>query len=60
MKKKKALGYIISSGLLATSLLGSSTIIFAESTTTPNGPWVQDEQNHLSMLLGWDYSYSNQ
>jgi len=45
MKKKKALGYIISSGLLATSLLGSSTSIFAESTTTPNGPWVQDQQN---------------
>ncbi|MEH7884247.1 M14 family zinc carboxypeptidase [Bacillus sp. JJ1609] len=45
MKKKQALGYIISSGLLATSLLGSSTSIFAESTTTPNGPWVQDEQN---------------
>ncbi|WP_423410265.1 M14 family zinc carboxypeptidase [Heyndrickxia sp. MSNUG] len=45
MKKKKALGYIISSGFLATSLLYSSTSIFAESTTTPNGPWVQDEQN---------------
>lgn len=45
MKKKKALGYIISSGFLATCLLGSSTSIFAESTTTPNGPWVQDEQN---------------
>lgn len=45
MKKKQALGYIISSGLLATSLLGSSTSIFAESTTIPNGPWVQDEQN---------------
>ncbi|MEH7445025.1 M14 family zinc carboxypeptidase [Bacillus sp. JJ1122] len=45
MKKKKALGYIISSGFLATSLLYSSTSIYAESTTTPNGPWVQDEQN---------------
>jgi len=45
LKKKKALGYIISSGFLATCLLGSSTSIFAESTTTPNGPWVQDEQN---------------
>ncbi len=45
MKKKKALGYILTSGLITTSLLGTTITSFADSTTTPNGPWVQDEQN---------------
>jgi hypothetical protein len=41
--KKKALGYILTSGLLASTLVATSA--FAGPTTTPNGPWVQDEQN---------------
>lgn len=45
MKKKKALGYILTSGLISASLLGTTVTSFADSTTTPNGPWVQDEQN---------------
>ncbi|PLS05449.1 M14 family zinc carboxypeptidase [Neobacillus cucumis] len=44
MKKKKAIGYILSSGILAASLGFGATASFAESTTTPNGPWVQDQQ----------------
>jgi murein tripeptide amidase MpaA len=44
MKKKKALGFILSSGILATSIAYGSTSVFAEPTTTPNGPWVQDQQ----------------
>jgi hypothetical protein len=45
MRKKKALGYILTSGLISASLLGTTVTSFADSTTTPNGPWVQDEQN---------------
>ncbi|MBT2755691.1 hypothetical protein J7E71_06920 [Mesobacillus foraminis] len=45
MKKKKALRYILSAGLLASAIGGSSTAVFAEPVTTPNGPWIQDGQN---------------
>lgn len=45
MKKKKALKAILSSGLLATAIAGSSTAVFAAPIVTPNGPWIQDEQN---------------
>ncbi|MBU8915140.1 hypothetical protein BGM25_03650 [Bacillus sp. FJAT-29953] len=45
MKKKKRLGYIISSGVLASTIVLGATSVFAEPTTTPNGPWVQDQQN---------------
>ncbi|CAM3719954.1 M14 family zinc carboxypeptidase [Mesobacillus thioparans] len=45
MKKKKVLGYILTTGLISASLLGTTVPSFADSTTTPNGPWVQDEQN---------------
>ncbi|WP_423800019.1 M14 family zinc carboxypeptidase [Neobacillus sp. SAB-20_R2A] len=45
MKKKKRLGYIISSGVLASTIILGATSVFAEPTTTPNGPWVQDQQN---------------
>ncbi|WP_160719213.1 M14 family zinc carboxypeptidase [Bacillus sp. USDA818B3_A] len=44
MKKKKVIGYILSTGILATSLGFGSSAVFAEPTTTPNGPWVQDQQ----------------
>ncbi|MBS4212718.1 M14 family zinc carboxypeptidase [Neobacillus rhizophilus] len=47
MKKNKRLGYIISSGVLASTIVLGATSVFAEPTTTPNGPWVQDQQ-HLS------------
>ncbi|MEH7334625.1 M14 family zinc carboxypeptidase [Neobacillus drentensis] len=45
MKKKKALGYILSCGMLAATIGFGSTAVFAEPVTTPNGPWVQDPQN---------------
>lgn len=48
--KKKALKYILTSGILASTLVG--TTAFAEPVTTPNGPWVQDGQNlSLSGLM---------
>jgi len=45
MKKKKVFGYILSTGILAATLGCGTTAVFAEPTTTPNGPWVQDQQN---------------
>ncbi|WP_121613570.1 M14 family zinc carboxypeptidase [Mesobacillus foraminis] len=45
MKKKKALRYLLSAGLLASAIGGSSTAVYAEPVTTPNGPWIQDGQN---------------
>jgi len=47
MKKTNTLKYIITGGMLTASLLGASASVLAQPTTTPNGPWVQDEQ-HLS------------
>jgi Zinc carboxypeptidase len=41
--KKKTLGYILTSGILASTIVASTAL--AGPTTTPNGPWVQDEQN---------------
>lgn len=45
MKKRKALGYILTGGILAATFGYGSASVFAEPVTTPNGPWVQDEQN---------------
>ena len=45
MKKKKTLGLILTSGILATSIAYGSTSAFVDPITTPNGPWVQDQQN---------------
>lgn len=45
MKKRKALGYVLTGGILAATFGYGSASVFAEPVTTPNGPWVQDEQN---------------
>ncbi|AZU60901.1 M14 family zinc carboxypeptidase [Neobacillus mesonae] len=45
MKKRKALGYVLTGGILAATFGYGAASVFAEPVTTPNGPWVQDEQN---------------
>ncbi|WP_144555451.1 M14 family zinc carboxypeptidase [Bacillus sp. X1(2014)] len=45
MKKKKTLGLVLTSGILATSIAYGSSSAFADPITTPNGPWVTDQQN---------------
>ncbi|MED4202469.1 M14 family zinc carboxypeptidase [Neobacillus mesonae] len=45
MKKRKALGYVLTGGILAATFGYGSASVFAEPVTAPNGPWVQDEQN---------------